>query len=650
MTESTGEGEVATRGLLKPDASAYHTVTTRAQLNALVAALRSSGGFAFDTETTGIDPMRAELVGLSFSTGGGAAWYVPVGHKALAGPLPTGEGSGEGRAQPTDAAHSEPVEGRPLTREDALASLRPVFADATIPKYAHNANYDLTVLAEHGIDISNVALDSMIAASLVGRRAIGLKDLALEMFKVEMTPITDLIGTGRKQITMDRVPVEAASPYACADADFAWRVQDRLRPEIDRENAAHVLNDIEMPLLPVIVGMQRAGVLINRSVLSEMSEQLAADIAAIEHEASGAMGGRELNLNANQQIAALLFDELGVPRTRRTKTGFTMDANALEALLEKEDLDNRAYHLIKAILKYREYSKLKSTYVDTLPELVHPRTGRVHTSFNQVGSATGRLSSTNPNIQNIPVRTDLGKRVRSAFMADHANGWLLLSADYSQIELRILAHLSQEPHLLEAFKQGEDIHNATARAMYGVEKVTPDQRRIAKVLNFGVIYGLGAHGVAVQTDLTRQQGQQFIDMYFGKYPGVRDYIERVKSEARRKGYAETVTGRRRRLPELRSPNQQLRAAGERMAINMPVQGTAADVIKIAMINIDAELKTRRLRSRMTIQVHDELIFEVAPGEMDEVHALVTTMMPAAMSLTVPLNVEAKHGRTWGDME
>ena len=622
----------------------YRTVTTRDELDGLIAVLKTPAGFAFDTETTGTDPMRAELVGLSFSTGATKGWYVPVGHttpESLDSPLKQAEGV------------RRPLVTGQIPREEVLAALRPVFSDATVPKTAHNANYDLTVLAEHGIEVRGMAFDSMIAAALVGRRAIGLKDLSLEMLHVEMTPITELIGTGRKQITMDRVPVESAAPYASADADFAWRIQDRLRSEIGRDNQGRVLFDIEMPLLPVIVEMERAGILVDRSVLSEMSEQLTSDIAAINTEASGVLGGRELNLNANQQLAAILFDELNVPRTRRTKTGYTMDANALEGLLEDENLDNRAYHLIKNILKYRELAKIKSTYVDSLPDLIHPRTGRVHTSFNQVGSATGRLSSTDPNVQNIPVRTELGRRVRKAFVADHKNGWLLLGADYSQIELRILAHMSQEPHLLAAFKHGEDIHSATARTMYGVaggEKVSSEQRRIAKVLNFGVIYGLGAHGVAMQTDLSRQQGQQFIDMYFGKYPGVRGYIDRIKSEARTRGYVETMTGRRRRLPDLRSHSQQARAAAERMAINMPIQGTAADVIKIAMIQIAAELKRRALRSRMLIQVHDELIFEVAPGELDEVRALAVEMMPAAMSLSVPLNVETKSGPTWGDME
>jgi DNA polymerase-1 len=349
-------------------------------------------------------------------------------------------------------------------------------------------------------------------------------------------------------------------------------------------------------------------------------------------------------------VAALLIDELGAPKTRKTKTGYSMDANALEKISETANLDDRIYQIADAVLKYRELTKLKSTYVDALPELVNPQTGRVHTSFNQVGSATGRLSSTDPNVQNIPVRTELGRRVRKAFVADSAHGWQYLAADYSQIELRILAHLSQEPGLLEAFHKGEDIHAATARAMYGVEDVNPDQRRIAKILNFGVIYGLGPVGVARQTDLTRMQGQEFIDLYFGKYPGIRDYIEQVKQSARDTGYAQTITGRRRYLPDINAGHPGHRAAAERVSVNMPIQGTAADVIKLAMVNISNEMKSQKMQSKMSIQVHDELIFEIAPSELMEMQMIVTTMMPAAMDLAVPLLVEVKTGPTWGDMD
>ena len=600
----------------------YRTITDLKDLKEMVKTISTPDGFAFDTETTGTDPMRAELVGLSFSNEAGIAWYVPVGHH----------------------------EGDQIPFERALATLKPMFEDPKIPKTAHNANYDMMVLHEAGISPKGIDFDSMIAAALCGRRAIGLKQLSVDCFHIEMMPISNLIGTGRKQITMAEVPIEKAAPYASADADIAWRLRQFFEPQLKEHGAQKVNDEIEIPLLPTIVSMQRNGFEIDTSMLAEMSEELGSELEGIQQAATSVLGGRELNLNANQQVAAILIDELGAPKTRRTKTGWSMDANALDGIMETPNLDDRVYELASAVLKYRELTKLKSTYVDALPQLVNPRTKRVHTSFNQVGSATGRLSSTDPNVQNIPVRTELGRRVRSAFTTDHANGWMLLAADYSQIELRILAHLSQEPGLLEAFKNGEDIHSATARAMYGEDDVTPDQRRIAKILNFGVIYGLGPHGVARQTDLTRQQGQEFIDLYFGKYPGLREYIDGTKEQARERGYSETLAGRRRYLPEITSRNGMHRSAAERVAVNMPIQGTAADIVKIAMIDVDAAMAKEKMRSQMLIQVHDELIFEAAPGELMELQAMVTELMPAAMDLAVPLNVETKTGIRWGDME
>lgn len=600
----------------------YRTITGLEELREMLKTISTPDGFAFDTETTGTDPMRAALVGMSFSNKEGVAWYVPVGHN----------------------------KGDQVPFEQALAAVRPVFEDMKIPKTAHNANYDMMVLTEAGITPRGITFDSMIAAALCGKRAIGLKQLAVDCFHIEMMPITGLIGVGRKQITMAEVPIEKAAPYACADADIAWRLRGYFEPLLAEHGALSVNTDIEIPLLPVIVSMQRNGFTVDTSVLAEMSEELGSELANIQQAATTVLGGRELNLNANQQVATILIDELGAPKTRRTKTGWSMDANALEGILETPNLDDRVYELSSAVLRYRELTKLKSTYVDALPLLVNPRTGRVHTSFNQVGSATGRLSSTDPNVQNIPVRTALGRRVRSAFTADAKKGWILLAADYSQIELRILAHVSKEPGLLSAFLRGEDIHSATARAMYGDEKVAPDQRRIAKILNFGVIYGLGPHGVARQTDLTRQQGQEFIDLYFGKYPGLRDYIEATKELARERGYSETLSGRRRYLPEITSRNGMHRSAAERIAVNMPIQGTAADIVKFAMINIDVEMTKEKMKSRMLIQVHDELIFEAAPGELMELQAMVVEKMPAAMKLDVPLNVETKTGVRWGDME
>jgi DNA polymerase-1 len=619
-------GEDKVEALIEPEPPKplgdYEIVTDMAGLNSMIDKLRANGEFAFDTETTGLDSMTSDLVGLSFSIKSEHAWYVAVGHN----------------------------EGDQVPFAEGLAALRPLFEDESIGKIAHNANFDMMVMATAGITVNNVSFDTMIAAALCGRRTIGLKPLALELFQAEMTEIKTLIGVGKKQITMAAVQIDQAGPYAAADADFTWRLKEYFEPEIDVNEARYVNEHIELPLLPVIIEMQRNGMMIDKAALAEMSEQLGTDVEQIKQAATAVIGGRELNLASNQQVAALLIDELGAPKTRKTKTGWSMDANALEKIRETSGLDDRVYQIADGVLKFRELSKLKSTYVDALPLLVNPQTQRVHTSFNQVGSATGRLSSTDPNVQNIPVRTELGRKVRKAFVADSANGWQFLAADYSQIELRILAHLSQEPGLLEAFHKGEDIHDATARAMYGDVDVSADQRRIAKILNFGVIYGLGPVGVARQTDLTRKQGQEFIDLYFGKYPGIRDYIEQVKQSARDTGYAETITGRRRYLPDINAGHPGHRAAAERVSVNMPIQGTAADVIKIAMVNISNEIKTQKMRSKMSIQVHDELIFEIAPGELMEMQMMVTTMMPAAMDLAVPLLVEAKTGPTWGDMD
>lgn len=600
----------------------YKTVTDAESLKELISRLTNSEGFAFDTETTGTDAMQDALVGVSFSNVEAEGWYLPLGH----------------------------IGGEQVAMDVALDALRPLFADATVPKAAHNANFDVMVLTSAGIDVDGLAFDTMIAASLCGHTRIGLKDLALALFRAEMTPITALIGTGRNQITMAEVPIETASSYAAADADFTWRLWRHFEGQLDKHNSRDVFEQVEMPLLPVIVEMQRAGMVVDPGRLSELSENLGIEIAEIRQAVGVLVGGRDINIASNQQLADILIDEWGAPKTRRTKTGYSMNADALDRVRNTAGLDDRIYELIDAVLRYRELTKLKSTYADALPKLINPGTGRVHSTFNQAGSATGRLASNDPNVQNIPVRTELGRTVRDAFTTDIESGWLLLSADYSQIELRILAHMSEEPGLLAAFRSGEDIHDATARAMYDVHEVTAHHRSIAKILNFGVIYGLGPAGVARQTDLTQQQGREFIDLYFGKYPGIKSFIQRQKDVAKIRGFAETLSGRRRYLPDLRSSNQGRAAAAERVAVNMPIQGTAADVIKVAMNNIADELHVRGLRSRMTAQVHDELIFEVAPGEMEPMTELAKALMPAAMELRVPLLVETKSGATWGTME
>ena len=611
----------------------YETVQTQEQLEAMVQELREAGSFAFDTETTDLDPMRADLVGLSFATAPGHAWYIPVGHQ----------------------------QGNQLPLEQVLAEVRPLMESAQLGKSAHNANFDLMMLAKYGIKTQNVDHDTMIAAHLLDRTGIGLKNLALEVLGEEMTPITKLIGTGRKKITFDQVPIEEATPYAAAAADMTGRLRSVFEPQVNNQGLAHLMSDMELPLVPVLVDMQRQGIKMDTGVLHEMSRDLNQQIQQVEEEFRQTIrekvGGLSVNINSPQQLSDLLFKELGLPRTRRTKTGYSTDANALQDLKSRlTDTDINAsiegIQVVDQILEYRQISKLKSTYVDALPGMVNPATGRIHTSYNQTGSATGRISSSDPNLQNIPIRTELGRQVRRAFIAPDAPRWLLFSADYSQIELRVLAHLSQDPGLLEAFRRGEDIHSATASSMFEVpiNEVDSEMRRIAKVLNFGVIYGLSAHGISQQTGFSREEGDNFIKSYFAKYPGISEYLEGVKASAREKQYVETLLGRRRSVPEINASNFNVRGAAERMAINMPIQGTAADIMKLAMIRVHRRLAEESLRAKMLLQVHDELVFEVPQEEMETLKDLVFDEMPAAMDLDVTLKVDAKWGETWGDME
>ncbi len=594
----------------------YQAVQTEDQLEALIAALEESGSFSFDTETTGLDPMRVDLVGLSFSVEPGLAWYVPVGHK----------------------------EGEQLPLETVLARIRPLMESTELAKCAHNANYDVTVLANHGIICQNVDFDTMIAAHLLSKGALGLKNLSLNVLGHEMTPISELIGTGRKQITFDQVDIADAVDYAAADADMTGRLRGVLEEQVEGQGLTGLMADMEMPLVPVLVNMQRHGIKMDAGALHEMSRDLQETMSKVEVDLYESIG-HTVNINSPQQLSDLLFNELGLPRTKRTKTGYSTDANSLEGL-------KGLHPVVDNILEFRQISKLKSTYVDALPEMINPASGRIHTSYNQTGSATGRMSSSDPNLQNIPIRTDLGRQVRRAFVADNAPEWLLFSADYSQIELRVLAHLSQDAGLLDAFRRGEDIHSATASLMFEVpiNEVDSDQRRIAKVLNFGVIYGLSPHGIAQQTGFSREEGSKFIESYFAKYPGISEYIENVKVKTRETQYVETVMGRRRYVPDINSSNFNVRGGAERMAVNMPIQGTAADIMKLAMIRVHHRLEQDALRSKMLLQVHDELVFEVPKEELEAIKEVVYDEMPAALELDVSLKVDIKLGNTWGDME
>ena len=610
--------EAAAQVEAKPPQGDYHIVNTAPALDELLKRLSEIKSFALDLETTGLDPMSVQLVGISFSPAEGEAYYIPVGHVGLGQP-----------------------EQLPLAQ--VLARLKPVLEDNNLAKFTHNGKYDATVLAEYGIEVKNLSFDSMLAAYLLGEKSLGLKTLAFSKLAIEMTPIADLIGSGAKEIPMSRVEIARAADYACADADMTGRLKALLEPELHKqEKLWQLFSEVELPLMPVLVKMERNGVALDVELLGQMSQRLGKELLRLEAEIYNSVG-HQFNINSPQQLSTVLFEELKLTPQRKTKASYSTGAAVLEEL--------RGVHpVIEFILDYRQLSKLKSTYIDALPNLVNPKTGRVHTSFNQTRTATGRLSSSEPNLQNIPVRGELGKEVRQAFIAP--KGSELLAADYSQIDLRCLAHLSQDKSLLDAFRHDEDIHSTTAAQVFGVKPsaVTPEMRRVAKTVNFGVIYGMSDYGLEQATELSREEASGFINAYFQKYPGVKKYLEATKEEARKKGFVQTILGRRRAIPEINSQNRMVREAAERMAINMPVQGTSADIIKVAMINLDREMVKGKLKSKMLLQVHDELIFEVPENELKEMSKLAPETMSTALTLSVPIKVDLKTGRNWGEME
>ncbi|HEY40550.1 MAG TPA: DNA polymerase I [Dehalococcoidia bacterium] len=616
------EGDEATTatairvGAGPPPKQDYHTITDSRGLDTLLNRLTESRTFTFDLETTGLNAISDQPVGISVSPSPGEAYYVPVGH--------VGWGL---------------VEQLPL--EQVLDRLRPLFEDTSMPKIAHNGKFDMTILAESGVTVNNLAADTMIAAYLLSEKSLGLKALAFQRLGVEMTPITDLIGKGARQISMSQVPIEQAAEYACADADITGRLNDILQPELHREGLWQLFTDVEMPLVPVLVHMERSGISLDTKLLNQMSLRLGEQLRELEKEIYNSVG-HQFNINSPRQLGSVLFEELQLPGTRK-KGSYSTAAPVLEALRE-------VHPVAGYILDYRQLSKLKSTYIDSLPELVNSKTGRVHTSFNQTRTATGRLSSSDPNLQNIPIRGEQGKQIRQAFIAP--SGSRLFGADYSQIDLRVLAHLSQDKNLLDAFQHDEDIHAATASQLFGVttSEVTADMRRLAKTVNFGVIYGMSEYGLEQATEFSREEAAKFIDAYFEKYPGVKQYLESTKQKARETGCVQTLLGRKRTIAEINSSNRQVREAAERMAINMPVQGTSADIIKVAMINLYREMNQRHLKSKMLLQVHDELVFEVPQEETTDMNELVPHLMSTALELSIPLKVDTKTGNNWGEME
>ncbi len=617
----------------------YHIIDTEAAFDELLSALGAAEGFAFDVETTSTDPMVADLVGIAFALKEGEAYYIPVGHKPHT------------RSQMLEASPDRKQASLPqLPLDLVLSKARPLLENEALPKYAHNGKYDIAVLAHHGIRVEGLAFDTMIAEWLIDPAShnLGLKNLAWARLEVEMTPITDLIGKGKTQISMAQVAIEEVASYAGADVDMTYRLVKLLEPELREKALWSLFAEVEMPLVPVLAEMEMTGVTLDTDFLEAMSGLLQERLTTLEQGIQDEVG-YAFNVSSTQQLSDALFRGLGLPTQglRKTKSGhYSTSASVLEGL--------RGQHpVIDLILEHRQLAKLRSTYVDALPKLVNPRAGKVHTSYNQTGTVTGRLSSSEPNLQNIPIRTELGRQVRRAFVA--GEGCALLAADYSQVELRILAHISQDPSLLEAFWRGEDIHASTAAAIYNVplESVTPDMRRVAKTTNFAVSYGVSGFGLAQQTGLTQEEATQFIKTYFATYPRVRRYVDETKRQAAKQGYVETLLGRRRYFPQLAARGKAhatVRQAAERAAINFPVQGTAADIIKIAMINLDKALKERGLRSKMILQVHDELVLEVPREEVDEVTSLVKEVMEGAFQLDAALKVDVKVGENWLEME
>ncbi|MGY3571105.1 DNA polymerase I [Vibrio paucivorans] len=600
------------------DRSQYETILDEASFNQWLEKLKASDVFAFDTETDSLDYMVANLVGLSFATEEGIAAYVPVAHDYLDAP-------------------------QQLDRDWVLEQLKPILEDDTQAKVGQNLKYDASVLARYGIEMKGIKHDTMLASyvfnSVGGKH--DMDSLALRFLQHSCISFEQIAGKGKNQLTFNQIDLEQASPYAAEDADVTLRLHNRIYSNIEQdEKLKAIYQDIEVPLVPVLSRIERTGVFIDDMLLGAQSQEIAARLDELEQKAYE-IAEQEFNMNSPKQLQAILFEKMGLPVIKKTPSG-TPSTN--EEVLQELALD---YPLPKLILEYRGLAKLKSTYTDKLPKMINPETGRVHTSYHQAVTATGRLSSTDPNLQNIPIRNEEGRRIRQAFVAPH--GHKILAVDYSQIELRIMAHLSGDKALLDAFQQGKDIHAATAAEIIGVDidQVSSEQRRRAKAVNFGLIYGMSAFGLAKQLGIPRGEAQQYMDTYFERYPGVMQYMEDTRSAAAEQGFVETIFGRRLHLPEIKSRNGMRRKAAERAAINAPMQGTAADIIKKAMLLVDEWIQAEGAgRVKLLMQVHDELVFEVEESALTEIESKVQQLMESAAELDVPLVAEAGHGDNW----
>jgi DNA polymerase-1 len=603
----------------KIETARFHLVRTAAELTDIVSRLATGSLVVIDTETDGLDTLRAHLVGMSLCGEDGEAWYLPCGHRDGAG---------------------QPIPGQ-LNRQEMIDTLRPLLEHPAITKIGHNLKFDLAVLGapqNGGLQLACPLFDTMIGAWLLDpdRRSYKLDDLCQEI-NLRMTSFAEVTRNDKSEDAFCRVSLEDACAYSCEDVYGALRLYQEQLPQLEQAKLLPLMREVEGPLIPVLAAMEQAGIRVDANKLAALSTEFGLRLADDE-QAIYQAAGTVFNINSPRQLGEILFDKLQLPKGRKTKTGWSTDVKVLENL-------SLTHALPALILNYRNLAKLKSTYVDKLASLRHPATGRVHTSFNQCGTATGRLSSSNPNLQNIPIRTEEGRRIRSAFIA--AEGCTLLAADYSQIDLRVLAHYCEDRELIAAFRAGQDIHRRTAAEIFFVapELVTSEMRRVAKTINFGIVYGMSSFGLASQLHLSRKEAQTFIDRYFAHFSGIKDFMTAIVQQAKQEGYVTTLLGRRRPLAEINSSNRIQREFAERTAINTPIQGTAADIIKLAMLQVQSELLQRRLRSRMLLQIHDELVLEVPESELSTVAPLLKEQMEAAMTLRVPLVVHLHHGHS-----
>jgi DNA polymerase-1 len=601
------------------DKKGYRLLTDLAELRQVVKELGRAEHLVVDTETTSLDPLVAELVGISLCVEAGPAWYLPLAHRLKDG---------------------SPAADQP-DREQALQILRPLLENRKLAKIGHNLKFDYSVLKTQGIDLAGPLCDTMLASYLVdpNRRSHKLDDLVLELLQLKLTSFGEVTagqGKGKDEVNFALVAPEAARDYSCEDVHAAWLLWEYFEPKLAEFKLRQLFDRLEAPLIPVLAGMELAGILVDRQELTGLARDFGRDLLELEREIYK-LAGQEFNINSPRQLGEILFEKLKLPLGRKTKTGYSTDAKVLEEL-------GRYHDLPVAVINYRELGKLKSTYVDKLLEQIHPLTGRVHTSFNQMVAATGRLSSSNPNLQNIPIRTPEGQKIRRAFVA--APGHLFLAADYSQIDLRVLAHYADDQALIEDFRAGRDIHRQTAAEVFRVSAdfVTDQMRRVAKTINFSIVYGISAYGLSSRLNLSRKEAQTFIDRYFEHYPGVKRFMEEIVEQARADGYVTTLLQRRRYLPELASSNRIQREGAERIAVNTPIQGTAADIIKLATLEVDRRLRESGSGAKLLLQIHDELVFEVPKGEVEAVTKLVRPAMEQVMELKVPLVVNLATGK------